>query len=191
MAHVGQTLENPITRERLTFLETADETKGELLRIELVFAPGGFVPAIHSHPQQEERIEVVSGTPSFWIAGDRHTAQAGEIVVVPPGTPHTWRNDGNGESRAVVELRPALRMEAVFESLAALAAQGKLDRRGFPSPLQGAVIAREFKDELAPARDPDIPFGWLPLPVLRLLLRVLAPVGAALGYRGNCSIDTQ
>jgi quercetin dioxygenase-like cupin family protein len=191
MAHVGETLENPITRERLTFLETADATNGELLRVELVFAPGGFVPAIHTHPRQEERIEVVSGTPSFCIAGDQHIAHAGDVVVVPPGTPHSWRNDGHEPSRAVVELRPALRMETVFECLAALAAQGKLDRRGFPNPLQGAVIAREFKNELAPARDPNIPFGWLPLPVLRFLLLVIAPVGAALGYRGNCATGTE
>jgi hypothetical protein len=73
-------------------------------------------------------------------------------------------------------------MEAVFESLAGLAARGKLDRRGFPSPLQGAVIAREFRNELAPARDRNIPFGWLPLPVLRFVLLVLAPIGKALGY---------
>ena len=191
MAQAGEKLENPITRERLTFLETADDTNGKLLRVELVFAPGGFVPAIHTHPQQEERIEVVSGTPSFWIAGDQHTGHAGDVVVVPPGTPHTWRNDGNDESRAVVELRPALRMEAVFESLATLAARGKLDRRGFPSPLQGAVLAREFKNELAPSRDPNVPFGWLPLPVLQFLLLVLAPVGRALGYRGNCAIGRQ
>ena len=54
MAQAGETLENPITRERLTFHETGDDTNGKLLRVELVFAPGGFVPAIHTHPQQEE-----------------------------------------------------------------------------------------------------------------------------------------
>jgi quercetin dioxygenase-like cupin family protein len=187
MARAGETLENPITRERLTFLETADDTDGELLRVELVFAPGGFVPAVHTHPRQEERIEVVSGTPSFWIAGDARMAGPGDVVVVPPGTPHTWRNCASDESRAIVELRPALRMEAVFESLAGLAARGKIDRRGFPSPLQGAVIAREFRDELAPARDPNTPFGWLPLPVLRFLLLVLSPIGKALGYTATAA----
>jgi quercetin dioxygenase-like cupin family protein len=183
MAHAGDKLENPITRERLTFLKTAADTNGELLRIELVFAPGGFVPALHTHPEQEERIEVVSGTPTFRVADLVRTAHSGDVVVIPPGTPHTWRNDGSEESRAVVELRPALRMEAVFEFVAALAARGKLDHRGFPSPLQGAVIAREFRRELAPARDPSIRFGWLPLPVLRFLLLVLALIARALGYR--------
>jgi hypothetical protein len=100
-----------------------------------------------------------------------------------PGTPHRWWNAGEVETRAVIELRPALGMEALFETMAALAQAGKLNRRGFPNPLQGAVIARAFKAEVAPARDPSTPFGWLPLPMLDASLAVLAPVGKAVGYR--------
>ena len=52
MAQAGETLENPITRGRLTVLETADDTSAELLQVELVFAPRDFVPAIRRHPRQ-------------------------------------------------------------------------------------------------------------------------------------------
>jgi hypothetical protein len=85
----------------------------------------------------------------------------------------------------MIELRPALRMETLFETIAGLARAGKLNAKGFPSPLQGAVLAREFKDEITPARDPGIPFAWLPLPVLRALLLLLAPIGRAHGYRAE------
>lgn len=183
MAHAGDVLENPVTRERLTFLQTAADTRGELLRIEFSFEPGGFVAAEHVHPAQEERIEIVAGAPAFRIAGRERVGRAGDVVVVPPGTPHKWWNGGDVEARAFVELRPALRMEALFETMAALARAGKLNRKGFPDPLRGAVIARAFKAEIAPAHDSATPFGWLPLPLMSALLVVLGAVGRALGYR--------
>jgi quercetin dioxygenase-like cupin family protein len=169
----------------MTFLETAADSGGELLRLDFVFEPGGFVAAAHSHPNQEERIEVISGTPSFRIAGRVRSASPGDVIVLAPGTPHTWWNAAEVETRAVIELRPALRMEALFETMAALARAGKLNRRGFPNPLQGAVIARAFKAEVAPARDPSTPFGWLPMPVLDALLTALAPIGRAVGHRSS------
>jgi quercetin dioxygenase-like cupin family protein len=183
VARRGDTLENPVTRERMTFLETAADTGGELLRLEHVFAPGGFVPAAHTHPRQEERLEILAGTPRFLVAGEERTAQPGDVVVVSPDTPHRWWNAGEDETRVLIELRPALEMEAVFEVLAVLAREGKLNEQGFPSPLRGAVLSRRFRDEIAPAHDPRIPFDWLPLPVLNALLVVLALVGRVLGYR--------
>jgi quercetin dioxygenase-like cupin family protein len=183
VARSGDTLENPVTRERMTFLETAGDTNGELLRLEHVFAPGGFVPAAHTHPKQEERLEVAAGTPRFLVAGEERTAQPGDVIVVAPGIAHRWWNGGDDETRVLIELRPALEMEAVFEALAALARDGQLDERGFPSPLRGAVLARRFKDEIAPAHDPRVPFDRLPLPVLNALLAALALAARALGCR--------
>jgi hypothetical protein len=46
-----------------------------------------------------------------------------------------------------VEFRPALRTEEGFEQLFGLAREGKLSRRGFPHPLQIAVMAKEYRDE--------------------------------------------
>lgn len=61
MARRGDVVENPMTGERVTFLETASDTGGELLRFEYVLPPRFSIPE-HVHPRQEERHEVLSGT---------------------------------------------------------------------------------------------------------------------------------
>jgi quercetin dioxygenase-like cupin family protein len=132
MARRGDTLENPVTGERMTFLETAGDTCSELLRLEHVFAPGGFVPAAHTHPKQEERLEVLAGTPRFLVPGEERTAGAGDVVVVAAGVAHRWLNACEDETRVRIELRPTHEMEAVFEALATLARAGKLDEKVFP-----------------------------------------------------------
>jgi hypothetical protein len=44
-------IENPVTEERIAFLETSEDTNGELLRIEYVLPPG-FSISEQVHPRQ-------------------------------------------------------------------------------------------------------------------------------------------
>jgi mannose-6-phosphate isomerase-like protein (cupin superfamily) len=185
MAHSGVTIENPVTRERLTFLATRRETNGELLRFEHIFAPGGFVPAAHLHPRQEERFEVLSGSPRFRIGEEERAARPGERLVVPAGVPHTWWNEGEDETHVIVEVRPALRTEVIFETHYGLARDGKLNKRALPNPLFAAVLAQEFQDEVRVAPQKEILLSRLPAPVIAILIAVLAPLGRLLGYRGT------
>ena len=55
-----RTIENPVTGERVTFVETSRETSGARTVAELDVTPGGGVPT-HRHTDHEERIEVVEG----------------------------------------------------------------------------------------------------------------------------------
>jgi quercetin dioxygenase-like cupin family protein len=183
MTRTGDTIENPVTRERVTFLRTAADTAGELLEIELAFAPGGFVPSMHLHPRQEERFEVLAGSPRFRIGPSDQIGSPGETVVVAPGMPHRFWNDGPGEARVRIELRPALRMEEVLDENARLGRAGKLNRKGLPSPLRGALLAREYAAEFAPAPDPEILLTRLPPRLLQSLLVPLAALARVLGYR--------
>src|SRR3712207_8411943 len=41
VAYAGQTLENPVTGERITFRKTAADTNGEYVEIDLALAPDG------------------------------------------------------------------------------------------------------------------------------------------------------
>ena len=56
-----------------------------------------------------------------------------------------------GDEPAVVRVRvtPALRMEELFETVAALAAEGRSLPSGMPKPLDLALFMREFADEVA------------------------------------------
>jgi quercetin dioxygenase-like cupin family protein len=178
MIHSGDTLEHPITRERIVFRKTARDTAGALMQAELSMPPGGFVAAAHIHPQQEERFEVIAGTLHGRIAGSELTAGPGEVVVVPPGTPHVWWNAGDTEMRVLVEARPALRLENFFETFFGLAQDGEVSpKTGLPNPLQMAMTMRAFQNELILARPPRL--------VQTLLFAPLAVVGKLLGYKAE------
>src|SRR5437764_6460704 len=137
----GQTVENPVTGERLTFHETARETGGEYVRFEALIAPGGTLASAHLHPHQSERFELVSGTLTMKIGGRKVEATPGDVVVVEPGTPHNFWNKTDEPVRMLVELSPALTVESLLETMYGLAADGKTNRWGMPNPFRLAVIA--------------------------------------------------
>lgn len=129
MAHAGETIENPVTHDRVIFRLTAQDTKGTLLAFDDVLLVGYLSPPEHVHPRQEERFEVISGSLGVRAGGRDQVLSAGESVGVPPGTPHTIWNAGEGETHLLVEFRPALQTEAFFETMFALARDGKTDKR--------------------------------------------------------------
>ena len=53
---MSRQIDNPQTGEHISFLTTASESGGELLRMEFTMDPGGFVAAERLHPRQEERL---------------------------------------------------------------------------------------------------------------------------------------
>src|SRR3954453_13199565 len=87
MARAGQTVENPATGERVTFVKTAADTGGELLVLELEWPRPGERAPEHVHPEAEERYEVGEGTAAFRIAGEERVAGPGGVVLVPAATP--------------------------------------------------------------------------------------------------------
>ena len=175
MISKGQTLVNPVTGERMTFLQTSAETDGEFVRIELHAEPHAFVAAAHVHPAQVETFEVVSGTLGAKVAGKKIEAQAGDVFVVEAGQAHKWWNAGDGELVFRCELRPALRFESLIETMFALAAAGKTNQKGMPNPFRLAVIAKAHFDTVR------LPFP--PAPLQRAALASGAPLGRLLGYK--------
>jgi len=174
MAFTGQTLVNPASGERITFRTTAAETNGALLAIDLELPEGGRVPGgRHIHPLQEERFEVIRGVMRFRMRRDRITAGPGKVVVVPPGLPHDFANAGDETALVRVDIRPALRMEQLFETAVALAEQGRTMLGGIPRPLELALFTREFEQEVQAAFPPR----WLQ----RLTLAPLAWLGRRRG----------
>ena len=165
----GQTLENPVTGERFTFIHTAASTRGELLAFDLALRPGGAVPIPHVHPIQTERFEVTRGRMRFRIGLRRHVAVPGDVVEVAPGVVHGFANAGDDDAAMCVEVRPALAMEDMFAEVIAMAQAGRMTDRGLPRSLRDlAALARRYDQE---AHAP-----LLSVPVQRLLLAPLLAV---------------
>jgi hypothetical protein len=126
------------------------------------------------HPSQQERFEVLGGILELRLGTETVVARPGDRVVIPAGTPHTFRNAGDRTAHFVCEVRPALQFESLLETMFALAVDGKTNGKGMPNPFRLAVIARTHFDTVRLAFPPT----WLQ----RLGLEIGAPIGRLLGY---------
>lgn len=179
MAYAGRIIEDPITKQRITFLKTARETSGELLRFEVCMGPGGFIRK-HVHPNQQERVEIISGTLRFRIRGRERSLASGETLVVNPGEVHEVHNESGTDAIFVVEARPALRTERGLEIMFGLAKDGMTNQNGRPkNVLQRGLIAYDCMNEVA--------LSGVPLVLQRAVVAPIAALGHLLGYRSGYS----
>jgi quercetin dioxygenase-like cupin family protein len=174
MAQAGQTIDNPVTGERIVFRQTSADTGGRLLEVDLVLSPDGHVPGAHIHPKQEERFEIVSGTMKFRLGLRKIIARPGDVVAVPPGKIHKFQNAGETPVHARVQVRPALQMEELFETSVRLAQQGRTTRKGLPRPLDLSLFVAKFADEVR-APFPPAPVVNATLAPLRWMARRRGP----------------
>ncbi len=187
MVAPGQTLENPVTGERFTFVHTAASTRGELLAFDFALRPGGAVPVPHVHPAQTERFEVREGLMRFRLGLRTRLAGPGDVVEVAPGVVHGFANAGEIEARLRVEVRPALRMEEMFADVVALARARRMTRRGLPrNPLELAALARRYDQE---AHAPLLSVGAQRLLLAPLVLAARRPrAGLGVALAGTAAL---
>jgi uncharacterized protein YndB with AHSA1/START domain/quercetin dioxygenase-like cupin family protein len=115
----------------------------EVLEFDVVGRARGFLAQEHVHVRQSERLEVIEGMLRLVVGGHEHVLREGESMEVPPGTPHRQLAAGDGDGRVRVQVRPAGRTLAFLERLAAM----PVNRWGYPRPLDGAALIRDFGAE--------------------------------------------
>ncbi|MER6443714.1 cupin domain-containing protein [Streptomyces venezuelae] len=86
----GETIVLGTTRMRV--LEDGSHTGHRLAITESVLAPHTQGPPQHRHGRHDEGFYVLSGTLRFTVGATDYDAPAGTLVMVPPGTPHTFAN---------------------------------------------------------------------------------------------------
>lgn len=170
-------LVHPGTGERIVFRRRARETAGELLEVTLYSAPTGFVPSPHLHPSQEERLQI-SGAPMWVRIGDQEREyQPGETAVVPPGTLHVVWNATDQHVTALMQFRPALGTETMFETFFGLAKDGKVGKNDLRDKLHLLVLAREYRREMQLPPDQQRVVGPL--------ATIVAPIARVFGFRAR------
>lgn len=147
--HHSPVIENPGSGERITILRRHGGAGGRALVWELVLAPGGRVPSSHAHPHQDERFNVLEGELALRVGRHRLCVRPGQSVTVPPGRVHHFANPGPVPARVLVETVPALDMEALLRTAAALAEDRYRAGRRFPRLVDLALFMWEFEAEVS------------------------------------------
>jgi quercetin dioxygenase-like cupin family protein len=111
MAKAGDELVNPVTGLKTVFRKTAQDTGGELLRVDWIGEPGWTTGPDHVHLRQEECFEVLSGKLGLRVEGVERVLSEGEEITAPAGSAHAAWNAGEDQVHALIDFRPALRTE--------------------------------------------------------------------------------
>src|SRR3712207_9582174 len=93
--NLDRTIENPVTGERFTFLATAEETNGELLKVKAEIPAGTPGVPLHYYLTFTEGFEVLAGRLDLRVGGDHLVLGRGESAMGPLGTAHHFLNGGS------------------------------------------------------------------------------------------------
>lgn len=175
MAEPGETYLSPTTRSRMTFVVTTAESAGERILVEFENQPDDIGPPRHLHPDQQETYRVIEGELTLEMDGDEQVLGAGQSLVVPAGTPHTFHNGGDRPVRFTSEHTPALDWERFITTIYDLDYDGRCNRKGQPRPLQLFTTLSQRRGEEYLAGPP------------RSVQRLLAAVVGGIGRMTGCA----
>ena len=94
-----------IVGDTMTFKATGESTRGGLVLLENLTAPGGGPPP-HIHMREDEFFYVLDGAFEIRIGDHVHAVGPGDFAYVPRGTVHNFRNTAATPSRILVGFTP-------------------------------------------------------------------------------------
>jgi quercetin dioxygenase-like cupin family protein len=177
MIRQGDIIINSRTGQKMIFVQTGNETNGELLEIECFSPPSNSKEPEHIHPLQESIFKIISGSCVFSVNGKEENVGPGQTIRIPRNVKHHFWNSGDIMAHYLQVFKPALHIDEFFETFFALSRDGKLNNKGIPNLFHGSVIMLKHKNEIRVTNPP-----WV---VQLLTYWTLAPIGRLLGYRGN------
>src|SRR5260221_6940303 len=135
----ARVIENPILKDRITFLKTAAETNGEYLLFQVELAPGGGVLR-HYHTTFTERFEVLDGELHIDSRHEQLVLRSGQSADIPLRAAHRFYNPSSQSVSFLAEVKPARQFEKNLRISYGLPRDGKTTAQGIPkNPLHLAA----------------------------------------------------
>ena len=96
-----------------TFLVSGEESNGAFFTMEAL-VPAGGGPPMHIHRNEHETFYVLEGQCTFRLEDETVVAGPGDVVNIPIGARHFFRNDGPEPTKLIITFSPA-GIEGFFE----------------------------------------------------------------------------
>jgi quercetin dioxygenase-like cupin family protein len=167
----SRVIENPVIKDRITFLKTAEETNGEYLLAQLEVAPGGS-NVMHYHTTFTEEFRVIDGQLNVSLNGEEKVLNVGDSALIPKMAHHRFYNVTDKYATAIVELRPARNFEKSLRIAYGLARDGKTNEKSLPKSIWHLALLFQLGEGYIPG---------LPLLVQRSIFGTLASIAKFLG----------
>jgi mannose-6-phosphate isomerase-like protein (cupin superfamily) len=124
--------------DRYVFHVTGAESGDAMFAFDCLVGPGGGPPP-HRHLAEDELFFLYEGSIQFDAADKTHVVSAGEAILVPKGTTHSYRNIGDGNALMYTIYTPA-GMEGWFREVFERVRPDEFDMA--PPPADEAMITR-------------------------------------------------
>ncbi|HEY8397532.1 MAG TPA: cupin domain-containing protein [Flavihumibacter sp.] len=138
-----ETIVNPVIRDEVIFIETAEATNGRISTLQVKLMPGGGTP-LHYHQHFSEAFIVQEGVLTITLEGRKANLQPGEKYVVQARQWHRFSNESDRPVSFITIMEPgSAGFENALRILYGLASDNKTDLRGIPrNPLALAVVSK-------------------------------------------------
>lgn len=138
---------NPVSGEKVTFINTSSETKGLKSVIEIELQPKGDGPPPHYHKTYSETFQILEGELCLQMGKELITARKGEKHTIDKYQLHTFKNDASIPARFQITVTPGHEgFENALTILFGLARDGLLGKNGSPKSLSDILIVSELSD---------------------------------------------
>ncbi|RPD38713.1 cupin domain-containing protein [Chitinophaga barathri] len=139
-----RTISNPYIGDKVTFLETTEETGGSHVTVLVELAPGGK-NGLHYHTTFTEHFEVVEGELGLRIGKEFLFLSRGGRADVPLHIQHLFFNPSSKHPVAFkVTIKPARQFEACLRVAYGLAVDGKVNKKGMPKKFSHLAVLLEL-----------------------------------------------
>lgn len=163
MAIKNQVLDLTPLGMKFTVLQTSIDTCGKSLDLHWDLLPGCNMndPLVHIHPSAIETYEILEGEMEILIGDEWLTAKKGDMLSIPMGVKHAFRNSSWLMVSVLNTHQPALRMENYFEDvckvLKKVTVNGEIEfKMNLKTMLYMGVLMGNYRNEIIATSPPDI-----------------------------------